>query len=88
VLYEWKAHRSQDSTWPPWDKDIRERHHRVFSDAEEAALPDLIVNEFIVPGKQFIGATFRKLALADDMSSGRDPSAFKCFQHFINDFKR
>jgi hypothetical protein len=35
-------------------KIIHGKHHRVFSDAEEAELADLIVNEFIVPGKQFI----------------------------------
>jgi hypothetical protein len=76
------------SHWQPWDKEIHGKHHRVFSDAEEAGLADVIVNEFIVPGKQFIGATFRELALAAYTSTERDPSAFKYSQHFISDFKR
>jgi hypothetical protein len=88
VLSEWKAHWSQDPTWRPWDKNIHGKHHRVFSDAEEAEVADLIVNEFTALKKEFIGATFQELTLAAYMSMGRDSSAFKCCQHFINDFKR
>jgi hypothetical protein len=79
---------SQDPTWRPWDKENHGEHHCVVTDAEEVDLDDLIVNGFILPGKQFIGAAFRELALAAYMLTGRDPSAFKCSQHFINDFER
>jgi hypothetical protein len=87
VLYEWKAHWSQDPTCRPWDKEIPGKHHRVSSDAEESKPVGLIVNEFIVPGKQFIGVRFRELALVAYMSTERNPSAFKCSQHLINDFR-
>jgi hypothetical protein len=88
VLYEWRAHWEQDPAWRPWDKEANGKHHRAFTDEEEALLAAEIVDNYILPGKQFIGATFRELALAAYASTGRDSEGFKCSQQFIDDFKR
>jgi hypothetical protein len=60
----------------------------MFTNDEEAELAIEIFDSYILAGRQFIGATFRELALAAYTSAGRDPGAFKCSQHFIDDFKQ
>jgi hypothetical protein len=79
----------RNPTWRPWAKEIHGKHHRVFTDEEEEAeLAIEIPESHILPGRQFIGVTFCELALAAYALTGRDPGAFKCSQHCINDFKR
>jgi hypothetical protein len=60
----------------------------VSTDEEEAEPAAEILDTYILPGRQFIGATFRELALAACASTGHDPEALKCSQHFIDGFKR
>jgi transposase len=60
----------------------------VFTDDEEAEMAAEILRTYIIPGKIFIGATFRAFAMAAYAASGRDPGPFKCSRHFIDNFKR
>jgi hypothetical protein len=78
VLYEWRTQWQRDPTWRPWVKEIHGKHHHVFTDEEEAELVIEIIDRYILPGRQFIGATFRELVLAAYASTGRDPGTFKC----------
>jgi hypothetical protein len=64
------------------------RHHCAFSDEEELELAAMIVDQYIIPGMQFIGLTFRELALTVYSSTERDPAVFKCSRSFIRDFER
>jgi hypothetical protein len=88
ILHKSKAHGQQDPTWRPWEKEVHGKHHRAFSDEEELEPAEMIVGQCIIPGRQFIGATFQELALAAYASTGRDPDVFKCLQQSVSDFKR
>jgi hypothetical protein len=86
-VHDWLAHWRRDSDWRPWNTEAHGRHHRVFSDEEEAEIVEEIVRNYIVPGRQFISATFRELVSQKLRSLGRDPATFQCSDNFIRAFK-
>jgi hypothetical protein len=88
VLYGWKTRWTQNSQWRPWNMSVHGVHHRAFTDEEESRIVNDIINDYIVPGKQFVLSTFRELVLARYGETGRDPDKFKCSAHFAHDFKR
>jgi hypothetical protein len=63
------------------------KHHHAFSDEAELEPAAMIVDQYNIPGRQFIGLAFRELALAAYAWAGRDPGAFKCSQQLMSDFK-
>jgi hypothetical protein len=63
-------------------------HHLVFTCVEEAELPQVIVGEHIVKGRQFIAPTFRGPAHEAYAQTDQDDGLFQCSDSFISDFKR
>jgi hypothetical protein len=63
-------------------------HHRIFTDAEEARLVEVIITEYIAKGRKFIASTFQALAQDAYAQTERDPEGFQCSTHFIADFKK
>jgi hypothetical protein len=87
VLHEWRHHWEADPAWRPWNGQVHGAHHRIFTDADEAELAQVIVTEYIGKGRQFIGPTFRRLPDEVYAQTGRDDSSFQCSDPFIADFK-
>jgi hypothetical protein len=88
VLSDWRAQWTEDPAWRPWNKEANGKHHQAFTDDEAVGLEATIIDNYVIPWKQFIGATFRTLAITAYEVTGRDPRTFKCSQHLIDDFKR
>jgi hypothetical protein len=90
-LYDWKARWMQDPEWRPWLYTLRGEHHRVFSDAEERAIADYIVQNYLVPGALFTDSTFREIAMTAYLEKSDDDQArkqFNCSPGFIASFKQ
>jgi hypothetical protein len=88
-LYDWRARWAQDPDWRPWVYTLRGDHHRVFSDAEERAIADYIIDNYLVPGVLFTDSTFRDIAMTAYLQKDDDQmrKQFNCSPGFIADFK-
>jgi hypothetical protein len=87
VIYHWKSQWEKDSTSRPSTTEAHGAANRIFSDDQEAELLDVILSQYIGPGKQFVASTFRELAQAFYASIGGNPDELKCSDHFLDGFK-
>jgi hypothetical protein len=87
VIHHWKSQWTNDPAWRPWNTDAHGTANRIFTDEQEAELLDVILSQYIAPGKQFVASTFRELAQAFYVRIGGNPDEFKCSDHFIDIFK-
>lgn len=89
-LYEWRGRWTQDPSWRPWSPTLRGKHHRIFTETEEAAIADYITQNYLVPGALFTDGTFREIAMAayhEKIANDPRPTPFNCSPGFIADFK-
>jgi hypothetical protein len=89
-IYEWRARWMREPDWRPWCYTLRGAHHRVFSDTEEQAIADYIVQNYLVPGALFTDSTFRDIAMIaylEKFSDDQMPKQFNCSPGFIASFK-
>jgi hypothetical protein len=72
VVHRWKARQIEDQQWRPWNSTAHGLHHRVFTDNEEKAIADEIVNDYLIPWRQFGTTLFRERAFAHYAQTGRN----------------
>jgi hypothetical protein len=87
VLYDWKTQWEKNSSWRPWNVEVHGMANRIFSDEQEQQLVDIILSEYIGPGKQFTASTFREVSQEFYASLGGNPDEFRWSDHFIANFK-
>lgn len=93
TLRNWKKQLMLDPEWRPW----KNRHgygHRIFTDAEEAAIKDYIFKNFLEPGFVFTNQDFIDIAVNayltkhnDDLDNDKIVKDFLVSHQFIYDFK-
>ena len=98
TLSRWHHALCKNTRFNPLEKKWGQ-HHRIFSDAEEDAIADYIVENFIIPGYHFTDADFRDIAMqayrekyytflnSDDPEERKKAKNFNCSDGFIADFK-
>jgi hypothetical protein len=91
TLYRWHRNWRQDPEWRPWGRKVRDDPpRRIFSDEEEAALREFIIENYVVPGALFTNADFQRIAMDAYLMKYKDsdtPPPFNCSKGFIKDFK-
>lgn len=91
TLRAWYRRWKQDEDWRPYAPRSRAQHFRIFSDQEEEALTNYIVENYFRPGFLFQGADFRRLAVQAFLEKHRGSKVFpefQCSPGFVQDFKQ
>ena len=85
----WWSRRSEDLDWRPYHSQNHGSHHRIFSDAEEEAITQFIIDNYFKPCHAFHDDDFRFLAVQAFLEKyGRKSLPdFQCSPGFIADFK-
>jgi hypothetical protein len=88
MIYRWKDKWQAGASWRP--ENINEnsgKHHRLFTDSQEAEITETITSKYVDPGRLFTFAMFMAVAMDKWTEVGRDPNEFKCSDKFICVFK-
>jgi hypothetical protein len=90
TLYRWLGAWRADPLWRPWRSEAHSEHTRIFTDAEEKALGEFIIANYLIPGRLFTDAEFREIALQAFLTKHRESDhvpEFNCSDGFIHSFK-
>ena len=91
TLRNWYKRSKLEKNWRPYNPHSRAEHFRVFSDEEENAIADYIIENYFKPGFLFQDADFRHLAMQAFLEKHKDSELvpdFQCSPGFIQDFKK
>ena len=89
TLRGWWKRRNEDPEWRPYSTVNHGLHHRIFTDIEEEAITQFIVENYFKPCHAFHDDDFRFLAMQAFLEKyqDQDPPDFQCSPGFIADFK-
>ena len=89
TLRGWWKRRNEDPEWRPYCTVNHGLHHRIFTDIEEEAITQFIVENYFKPCHAFHDDDFRFLAMQAFLEKyqDQDPPDFQCSPGFIADFK-
>ena len=90
TLRDWYKRYQAMPDWRPYDTSVHGEHLRIFTDEEENALVEFIVDNFFKPGLAFHDSDFQFLAMSAFLEKYRDRDCpdFQCSPGFIADFKK
>lgn len=91
TLARWRQKHAEDSEWRPYNTSVHGLHHRIFSDAQEAAIKEFVFDNYIKPGIIFRNRDFPKIAMQAFLENFGDDDElkdFRCSGHFVRDFMR
>lgn len=91
TLKGWYRRWKKDEDWRPYAPNSRAYHFRIFSEREEEALANFIVENYVRPGFLFQDADFRRLAtqaFLEKHQNSKTLPEFQCSPGFIQDFKQ
>jgi hypothetical protein len=85
TLYRWLGAWRAEPLWHPWRQEAHSEHMHIFTDAEEKALGELIVANYLIPGRLRTDAKFREIALQAFLTKHRESDhvpEFNCSDGF------
>ena len=77
TLARWRQKHAEDSEWRPYNTSVHGLHHRIFSDAQEAAIKDFVFDNYIKPGIIFRNRDFPKIAMQAFLENFGDDDELK-----------